>query len=170
MTLPPFPLSNAPGFSRGGGAWAVLELTGTRYITALNQYIVKTTMRKTIAKRNLTIKKIFVEVSTKDTRNSSVLKAKSTKTKTSNNTTKQGKLWVDWLRVLHSYHITGWSRDYTQDELNLNLASKPLMITRLTQDELKLTHDLSYPLPPGWVLPQILDRGVPRRFLNPNPI
>ena len=23
---------------------------------------------------------------------------------------------------------------------------------------------------PGWVLPQILDRGVPRRFLNPNPI
>ena len=23
---------------------------------------------------------------------------------------------------------------------------------------------------PGGVLPQILDRGVPRRFLNPNPI
>ena len=25
-------------------------------------------------------------------------------------------------------------------------------------------------LPPGGVLPRILDRGVPRRFVNPNPI
>ena len=38
------------------------------------------------------------------------------------------------------------------------------------------THDFCdtgavlYPPPPGGVLPQILDGGVPRRFLKPNPI
>ena len=36
-----------------------------------------------------------------------------------------------------------------------------------------LAHDfgkVSVKSPGGGVLPQILDRGVPRRFLNPNPI
>ena len=50
-----------------------------------------------------------------------------------------------------------------KENVSNGIVQKPETVILSSDDELEKT-------PPGGVLPRILDRGVPRRFVNPNPI